>query len=63
VILFDTSVVIDARDSDSPFHTWATQQIAEAVSTEGAAVDSIVLAEACARARDPERVPKRLRSG
>ncbi len=35
VILFDSSVVIDARDSDSPFHDWAKRQIAAAVQEGG----------------------------
>ena len=38
--LFDTSVVIDARDTDSPFHEWAKQQIAKAVASDGAAVNT-----------------------
>jgi len=57
VTLFDTSVVIDARDSGSRFHIWAKEQIAEAVAGEGAAVDSVVLAEASVRAKAPEDVP------
>ena len=32
MILFDSSVIIDARDADSPFHAWAKQRIAEAVA-------------------------------
>jgi hypothetical protein len=28
VILFDSSVIIDARDADSPFQTWAKERIA-----------------------------------
>jgi predicted nucleic acid-binding protein len=55
MILFDTSVIIDARDAASEFHQWARLQIAEAVATEGAAVNSIVIAEAGVRVekRDP----------
>ena len=33
MILFDTSVIIDARDSKSPFHGWAKQQISKCVLT------------------------------
>lgn len=40
MILFDSSVVTDARDSDSPFHDWAKPQIAAAVQ-EGGAVNTI----------------------
>ena len=28
MILFDSSVIIDARDADSPFHAWAKERIA-----------------------------------
>ena len=47
--LFDTSVILDARDSKSPWHAWAIDQIAEAVAGEGALVNPIVLAEASIR--------------
>jgi predicted nucleic acid-binding protein len=57
VRLFDTSVIIDARDQDSPFHTWAKEQIAEAVSGDGAAANSVVVAEASVRAKDRDAVP------
>ena len=40
--LFDTSVVIDARDTDSPFHEWAKPQIARAVAADGAAVNRLI---------------------
>ena len=52
MILFDSSVVIDARDSDSPFHDWAKRQIAAAVQEggEGGAVNAIVVSEASVRA-------------
>jgi hypothetical protein len=57
VILFDTSVLIDARDEDSPWHQWAMERIAEAVSTEGAAANAVVVSEASVRAKDPAVVP------
>ena len=43
-------------------HVWAGNQVAEAVSTEGGAVNSVVLPEACVRAKDREDVPERLSS-
>ena len=49
MILFDTSVIIDARDSKSPFHGWAKQQISKCVAGEGAAINSIVISEASVR--------------
>jgi predicted nucleic acid-binding protein len=60
MILFDTSVIIDARDEASPWHEWAKEQIAEAASTEGAAANSVTIAEASVRAADKEAVPRKL---
>jgi predicted nucleic acid-binding protein len=60
MILFDTSVIIDARDDASPFHTWAKEQIAAAVAGEGAGVNAVAVAEACVRAKDPSVVPSLL---
>jgi predicted nucleic acid-binding protein len=59
VILFDSSVVIDARDVASPFHDWAKRQIAGAVQEggEGGVVNTIVVSEASVRAENPEAVP------
>ena len=50
MILFDTSVIIDARDADSPFHAWAKERIAEAVAGDGASANTIVVSEASVRA-------------
>ncbi len=60
MILFDSSVIIDARDASSPWHRWAKEQIAVAVSTEGAAVNTVIVAESSVRATDREAVPKLL---
>ncbi len=57
MILFDTSVIIDARDPDSPWHEWAKERIAEAVAIEGAGVNTVVISEASVRAKDPQAVP------
>ena len=40
-MLFDTSVIIDARDTDSPFHAWAKERIAEAVAGDGALANTV----------------------
>ena len=58
-MLFDSSVVIDARDPDSPFHDWAKRQIAAAVQEggEGGAVNTIVVSEASVRAENKDTVP------
>jgi predicted nucleic acid-binding protein len=45
VILFDTNVVIDARDQRSVEGAWAAALVAKAVQSEGAAVNAIGLAE------------------
>jgi predicted nucleic acid-binding protein len=47
--LFDTSVIIDARDEQSPWHRWAQERIADAVATDGAGVNAVVLSEATHR--------------
>ncbi|HEY3914355.1 MAG TPA: type II toxin-antitoxin system VapC family toxin [Verrucomicrobiae bacterium] len=59
MILFDSSVVIDARDSEGLFHDWANHQIVAAVQEggEGAAVNTIVVSEASVRAENREAVP------
>jgi len=60
MILCDTSVIIDARDASSLFHQWAKMQIAEAIATEGAAVNSVVIAEASVRVAKPEQFLRHL---
>ena len=59
MILFDTSVIIDARDPQSEFHEWARQQIAGAVS-EGAVINTVALAEASVRVADREHFARHL---
>ncbi|HEX3628413.1 MAG TPA: type II toxin-antitoxin system VapC family toxin [Verrucomicrobiae bacterium] len=58
--LFDTSVIVDARDINSPWHEWAKEKIANANDTGGAAVNTIVVAEAGVRAVDREQLPLHL---
>ncbi len=53
--LFDTSVIIDAKDASGEFHEWAKQQIADAMDSEGAAINSVVLAEASVRETKREK--------
>lgn len=62
MILIDTSVILDARDPNSPWHPWAVEQIAAAVSTEGGAVNPVILAEASVKAPDRAAVPASLQS-
>ena len=60
MILFDTSVIIDARDPDSHFHDWAKQQIARAVATDGAAVNTVIVSEASVRVEKREHFARHL---
>jgi predicted nucleic acid-binding protein len=52
VIHLDANVLIDARDLHSPFHGWAKTLIAEHVSGDGAAVDTVALSEALGHVTD-----------
>ncbi len=52
MLLFDTSVLIDARDAASPWHQWAKEQIAQAVASEGACTNTAVVSEASVRAAE-----------
>jgi predicted nucleic acid-binding protein len=52
VIHLDANVLIDARDAASPFHVWAKTLIADHVSGEGAAVDTVALSEALGHVTD-----------
>jgi predicted nucleic acid-binding protein len=45
MILLDTNVMIDALNPAQAEHDWAKRQIEEAVSSEGAAVNAVTLAE------------------
>jgi len=59
--LFDSSVLIDARDKDSPWHDWAKAQIKGFGSTDGAAVNVVALAEVSVSVEKPEAVAELLR--
>ena len=62
MILIDTNIIIDARHRTSPFHRWAEELIAEALSAGGIAVNAIVLAELCVGQDDPSAVEVELRA-
>jgi predicted nucleic acid-binding protein len=47
VKLLDTMLIVYARTPSSRFHKWAVEEIAKAVSTEGAALNPVSLAELC----------------
>lgn len=58
--LFDSSVLIDARDKDSLWHVWAIEQIKHHGSTDGAGVNVVALAEVSVRVENPEAVVEQL---
>lgn len=58
--LIDTSVIIDARNPDSPFHEWAKLQIANAVADDGAAVNTVIISEASVRVEKREHFARHL---
>ncbi len=61
VTLFDTNALIYAFDPASPFHAWASKTLFEALSTSGAAVNPVILAELCVGDQTPETVEGRLK--
>jgi predicted nucleic acid-binding protein len=56
MILFDTSVILDALDKKSAHFKWAFSLLIEAAAGDGAAVNAVTVAELCAGDRDPESV-------
>jgi len=61
MILLDTNVLIYASDRESSHHAWAREIIADAVMGEGAAVNTVILAELCVGDATPETVRDRVR--
>jgi predicted nucleic acid-binding protein len=61
MILFDTNVVIDAKDSSSASHAWSVRLIQEAVAGEGGGVNAVTLAELCAGSPNPADVGPEIR--
>ena len=59
--LLDTNVLIYASERGSPYHEWARATVAEAVSVDGAAINSVCLAEYCVGAGDSSTVADRIR--
>ena len=60
-MLLDTNVLLYASETGSRYHHWARQTIAEAVSTEGAAINAVCLAEICVGEDDPTTTADRIR--
>ena len=61
MMLLDTNVLLYASETGSEYHDWARQTIAEAISTEGAAINGVCLAEICVGEADPTTTADRIR--
>jgi len=61
MILMDTNVVIDARDSFQANHLWAIKQIEDAAAGEGGGINAVVLAELCAGSPKPADIEPEIR--
>ncbi|MEI9961546.1 MAG: PIN domain-containing protein [Limisphaerales bacterium] len=61
MILFDTNVVIDAKDSSSASHAWSVRLMQEAVTGEGGAINAVTLAELCAGSPNPADIKPEIR--
>ncbi len=60
MILLDTNVFIYAFDPDAPMCSWARGILQSAVLNEGAAINSVILAELMVGDHSPETVATRL---
>jgi predicted nucleic acid-binding protein len=61
MILFDTSVVIDARDASQTNHGWAVRQIEQAVADDGGGINAVIFAELCAGSTNPATIEPDIR--
>ena len=61
MMLLDTNVLLYAAESGSPYRDWAREMIARAVSTEGAAINAVCLAEICVGETEPATAADRIR--
>ena len=62
MMLLDTNVLLYAAESGSPYRDWARETIARAISTEGAAINAVCLAEICVGETEPTTAAERIRS-
>jgi predicted nucleic acid-binding protein len=62
MILLDTNVLILAFDAAAPYSDWSRETIADAVATQGAAVNAVSIAEICVGDEAPGTVADRVRS-
>ncbi|MFP4501540.1 MAG: type II toxin-antitoxin system VapC family toxin [Candidatus Hydrogenedentota bacterium] len=61
MILLDTDVLIYASSTASACRDWALETIAGAVAGDGAAINTVILAELCVGDSDPPMVGARMR--
>ena len=62
MMLLDTNVLIYSSEDETRYRGWARQTIADAVSTDGAAINAVILAEVCVGDKDPQTVADRIRA-
>ena len=62
MMLLDTNVLLYAAESGSRYQDWARETIARAISTEGAAINAVCLAEICVGEAEPTTAAERIRS-
>ena len=62
MMLLDTTVLIYAAESGSRYQDRARETIARAISTEGAVVNAVCLAEICVGETEPTTAAERIRS-
>ena len=60
--LLDTNVLIYASQAHSPFHAWAISTIADSVVGDGAATNTVSIAEVCVGDAQPELAAGQVRS-
>ncbi len=60
-MFLDTNVLIYSSEDGVQHHDWARRIIADAVSTDGAAINAVCLAEVCVGEEDPATVADRIR--
>ena len=61
MMLLDTNVLLYAAESGSQYRDWARETIAQAISTEGAAINAVCLAEICVGETEPTTAADRIR--
>ncbi len=61
MILFDTNVIIDARNPSEANHAWAVEQIEAAVGGEGGGINAVTLGELCAGSPKPLEIGPEIR--